>query len=134
LCSNKQKLYFCKNFLQMFFFGPLSTHLPYILLGLAYLVSVSFFSLRASESPEEEAVANAGRHILTDEPALEADELALFFTEIEGLTAVSTIEGRRPTLRYPTETEILWPSPEHRHNSHIFTYAAFSRPPPSFLS
>lgn len=39
----------------MFFFGPLSTHLPYIIIGLLYVVSMSVFSFRAlaAEPPEE---------------------------------------------------------------------------------
>ncbi len=117
----------------MFFFGPLSTHLPYVLLGVAYVLSVSFFSLKAYSQPEETHSESETTLISIADSTAEPDESTFYLDLIEFYGFTSCEPENFRLSHYIPETEILWPPPEHNHRGHTCTFDALSRPPPTFV-
>ncbi len=117
----------------MFFFGPLSTHLPYILLGVVYLASVSFYSLKvmAGQGPEDNL------HELTqsiDNSESDTDETLFVFNDLHqgysDYVADESDDHHVITLLIAQ----LRGSPGHLMFSDFYDFNSFGRPPPQPLS
>lgn len=117
----------------MFFFGPLSSHLPYILLGVVYLASVSFYSLKvmAAEGPEDNP------HELThfvDNSEIDADDTLLVFENLNQGYSDCAFEEAKNSLSFPLLSTRLRGSPGHLMFSVFYDFNSFGRPPPQPLS
>lgn len=117
----------------MFFFGPLSTHLPYILLGVIYLVSVSFYSLKvmAAEGPEDNP------HELThfvDNSETDADDTLLVFDNLNQEYSDFAFAETKCSLSFPLLSTRLRGSPGHLMFSDFYSFNSFGRPPPKTFS
>jgi hypothetical protein len=113
----------------MFFFGPLSTHLPYIILGLVYVISVSVVSLKAVATQEENS-----QHFLRiyqDEEETNLSVVTLFYDDFSEGASVSYAE-------IPVDNDIsiaVWllpPKPKLQCTvlSTPYNFIGFGRPPP----
>jgi hypothetical protein len=117
----------------MFFFGTLSTHLPYILLGVVYLASVSFYSLKVmtGDGPEENT------HELTylaDNSETDADDKLFVFDYVnQGISDLASKETES-SLCFPVLSTRLRGSPGHLLFSEFYCFNSFGRPPPQPLS
>ncbi|MBU1370016.1 MAG: hypothetical protein KJ578_09505 [Bacteroidetes bacterium] len=116
----------------MFFFGLLSTNLPYILLGVVYLVSFASFSLKALE---HEAMAEA--ELLTKQIILQseksADNLADCFYYLDEIgnqiAQKQEIFSSDTTIRYLLA--LFNPELSTRIPKQFISHFLFSRPPPA---
>ncbi len=117
----------------MFFFGPLSTHLPYILLGVVYLASVSFYSLKvmAGQDPEDKP------HELTqivDNSEPDTDDTLFVFNDLhQGYSdyVADESDGHHAIKLLITH---LRGSPGHLMFSDFYDFNSFGRPPPQPLT
>jgi hypothetical protein len=115
----------------MFFFGPLSTHLPYIILGLVYVVSVSIFSLKTIASNDEYQPDHKLAIIFNE--AENTSGLANYYIEIfDQQVSDSFAETyRKDNINLPIF--LLPPRPKLRvlKPACPLGFIAFGRPPPS---
>lgn len=117
----------------MFFFGLLSTNLPYILLGVVYLVMFASFSLKALEQDAMDQAEQQAKHIY-----LEVNDLIEnppncfhFYDQIAQQTietaSISLIKPLPPLLKVQI---LIDPT---AFITHFTPHFLFSRPPPALV-
>lgn len=117
----------------MFFFGPLSTHLPYIIIGLLYVVSMSVFSFRAlaAEPPADIAAEPETREAESNSRI--AESIASFEDySIEGDHFASADLQTKPSTKF-CEIRKVFLLTRPPCLSAPFLFPHLSRPPPAMV-
>jgi hypothetical protein len=120
----------------MFFFGLLSTHLPYIILGIIYLVSFSLYSINAlsgneNNSPEHTISCETGSFSLEKET-----EVTFIFSDYFETDLAQNVEENLSVQAPFCNTKKIQFFSSHKGIQSFYHYhPGFCRPPPSvFLS
>lgn len=131
--ENRLSLHFKNRFACMFFFGLLSTNLPYILLGVVYLVTFASFSLKALEMDAMDQCEQQSKHIyLQSNNLTENTPQCLNFYDELAQQAIETklIVSNKPLP--PLLKVQVWIAPP-RFLSQFIPHFLFSRPPPALV-
>lgn len=112
----------------MFFFGILSTHLPYIVLGILYLLTFSLYTMHAfSKTADEETLTE--HHITFKETDQSAHTSAFQYRDyFQSQPAAALPALNEPAFR-DDETS-LYPLLEPDLAESAAIYATYCRPPP----
>ena len=118
----------------MFFFGILSTHLPYLILGGLYLVSFGFFSAKALEEYSQKAIEN--EKVIEFNPNISSslvNTYDFYYKTKQSQTIAEALSNTQITTCF-TKCCIEIPLPSgsgYRNQAHLFSQ--FSRPPPALF-
>lgn len=117
----------------MFFFGLLSTNLPYILLGMVYLVAFATFSLKALEQEAIDQSEQQAKHIYLEFSNLSENTSNCFqFFDQKNLQAIETASQALIKVLPPLiKAQKLIDPPSF--STQFFPHFLFSRPPPAML-
>lgn len=117
----------------MFFFGLLSTNLPYILLGVVYLVTFATFSLKALEQEAIDQAEQQAKHIYLESNNLSENTSNCFhFFDQQGPQAIETASQALIKVLPPLiKAQKLIDPPSFI--TRLIPHFLFSRPPPAQL-
>lgn len=117
----------------MFFFGPLSTHLPYIIIGLLYVVSISVFSFRAlAAEPYEDIYAEPDtREVESDQKLVVSTASFEDFCSYPGQFVATEAQTRQSTYLCGTPHLLFFTRPPCLLSPVLLPF--LSRPPPAMV-
>jgi hypothetical protein len=113
----------------MFFFGLLSTNLPYIVLAVLYLISFAGFSLKALE---QEALSNADLNpkVILAQTDQNSNHSYFNYSDYIADQEVSDLPENSPGNPPLQKQKCSESCTTFSLFNHLITYSLFSRPPP----
>lgn len=116
----------------MFFFGLLSTNLPYIVLAVLYLISFAGFSLKALE---QEALSNADLNpkVILAQTNHNTYDSYFDYSDYFSDQKVSDLPENSPGIPLLPKQKCSESCTTFSFFNHLITYTLFSRPPPALV-
>lgn len=114
----------------MFLIGNFASHLPYLILGILYVISMGSYSLHAVQVKHSEPVAEPVALVYINTASSQIHDTKTYYYQVPSQKLYPETFQTMPIRFRQTGISHCWSEYESSYISKPFRYSLFSRPPP----